>query len=315
MLLISISFSTTSSQELVCYIREQLIKATDGDLNTPKIDYFWGHLPDGKCTRFIFIVENFRRPRLEWYMALFQYRKPKAELGVMVSRNTKDDICTYAFDWVNRYFNGIHFIWDYRYGNPYNANERREFIDTARSNFTSSKTVSQAIECNHKSKEPFDLSNTVNDVDLTVVLVKLFEDEVPSFLIDPKKCVVKLEDLHIPYKKAVIGLQELTGDRDEDLANFRERCHDDDVHEMLEDISYELSCIAIDKGLQGVMVWSIANDDYTGDVCKMGEYPNIEQTLEALDIASGAIVIKPLNCAQEMYVVVWALLSHVLYDR
>lgn len=316
MVLISISFTTTSSQEIVCYIREALIKDGDGG-HTTKINHFWGYLPSDMCTRYIFVVENFRRRNLNGYLSTFRNRKPPAELGMLVSRYTKYHISRYAFYWVKRFnFDGMHFIWDYRYGNPYTARERKQLIATARSKFPS-KTVSQAIECKPRFREHVDFDNNVNEVDLTVVLVKIFIDEVPSFIETTKAC--SLSDLNIPHEKAVIGLRELTGDLGRNLAKFRPNCHDAQKRNMLRRISIALSCLVHSDGFQGVMVWSIQTDDYVGNVCNKGKYPFIATYKEYLkscskpEFASGAMMIKPVVFARESHVVVWALLSHVLH--
>ena len=278
LILSGLFITTTSSHDIVCYIREELIPT--GDANATERNEFLSSLPDEKCTRYIFLVENFSRRGIEGYLEYlptFKERKPKAELGIMISRYTKYYLAMYGFKFAELYFTGIHFYWDERSGNPYTASQRKELVEHTRRKYSNLKmTVSQAVECIPRFSEPLDTSKVAMDVDLTIVHVKTFKDMVPKFLEDPEMCVRPLLALGIPKEKIVIGLQEVTGDRGRNLAQMKENCHDEPVREILTDISTKLSCMVKFTSLQGVMVWSISTDDYTGNVCKMGKYPFIE---------------------------------------
>ena len=313
-------FTTTSSQEIVCYIRENLIpKKAETSIQK---DDFWGYLPKEKCTIFIFVVEDFERKDLPQYMSALKSLDTNVQLGVLVSKFSIQDMVTYAYQWVEEYFTGIHFLWDERYDDPYTPEQRKDAVEFARSQLSSGKTVSQGVECKPILSTSLNKSKVAMDVDMTIVHVRVIEDNVHTYLQDPGMCVKPLLELGIPTEQIVIGLNEVLFNTERNMALFSRHCKALEKRKFLTEICRMLSCMVKFESLNGVMVWSISTDDFTGEVCKMGKYPLVTyyklglqycEDYEKKEFSSGAVMIKSLISTPGITVVALVLLCDLLY--
>ena len=307
MILSNFFFTTTSSLEVICYMRHQDIGFSDWG------DPFWGNLPMSKCTRFIYVqMDKWAEEGVINYLVTFKQRTPHAKIFFAYELHSKHEMIdsTSATD---RTMDGMNLIWSEKVSSPDNSltkEERTKYVTRAKS-YVQGKEVSQSINCKPGTSEIMDTEKIVTSVNLTIVFVVVDKEKVTEFLENPEICVTPLVNNGVPRNKIAIGLRELVGYS----GRFREVCKKGPMKQMLKDIAKELSCFVKSTGLYGVMVWYLNDDDYRNQECGMGKYPFVDAHTRALqtchllqEVKSSAVVIKSMTMTLVVNVVALTLI-------
>ena len=272
MILSNFFFTTTSSQEIICYITEQQSNLFQGETFWKELGQKWS-TGENKCTSYIFKFESetLSDMRVAFsYLGLFQkfYEINNLSLGFTTqSTFLRTATSSFGIEAAEKNEMGMNIIWDIHSNLP----ASQKFMQHMNEWTPSSTIISQAIYCRPGTSEVIDPARVVTKyAKMTIVLVKVKKEHLPTFLENPYDiCVLPLVNLGIPKNKIAIGLTEVVGYD----TRFREVCKNEPMKKMLTDIAQKLSCMVKAEGLYGVMVWSIGSDDFTGQKCGMGKFP------------------------------------------